>query len=142
VIRSEVACGGNALPWDDRNAFAKAMLAIDIDSYREARATGGPVVFDRGLPDLLGYRKLAGLPPCRPTEAAVRAWRYAPTVFIAPPWPAIYVSDAERRQSWQEAEATWAVMAAVYPACGYRLLELPRLPVAERVHFVRTAVGA
>jgi predicted ATPase len=118
------------------------MLAADLEAYAGAVTANGPVIFDRGLPDLIGYRRLAGLPRCAAVEAAVRDHRYSPRVFIAPPWPEIYAGDAERKQTPAEAEATHAMMAAVYPACGYTLVELPRAPVAERVTFVRAMVGA
>lgn len=137
-----MAAGGTALPWADAEAYAQAMLAADLAAYDDATALPGPVVFDRGLPDLIGYRRLAGLPACPVTEAAVRDHRYATQVFIALPWPEIYAKDAERKQTLAEVEATYEMMAAVYPACGYALIELPRASIAERVAFVRRFIGA
>jgi predicted ATPase len=137
VIREQVAQGGEALPWTDPAAFAAAMLERDLGNYAAAAATDGPVFFDRGLPDIAGYRALSGLPACAATEAACRLHRYNRRVFIAPPWPAIYANDAERRQTPGEAELTYRAMAAIYPAFGYQLVELPRASVAERVAFVR-----
>src|SRR3546814_1568530 len=61
VIRDEVAAGGTALPWDDRDAFAERMLAHDLNSYEEARMKAGVLFFDRGIPDIIGYRILCGL---------------------------------------------------------------------------------
>lgn len=62
--------------------------------------------------------------------------RYQDIVFIAPVWPEIFAQDAERRQDLAEAERTWEAMAAVYPAYGYRLVELPKAPTADRVALV------
>ena len=117
------------------------MAARDIDAHDRAAALRGPVFFDRGLPDIVGYRRLAGLPPSASLEADCRARRYHRRVFIAPPWPAIYATDGERRQTPAEAELTYRMMAEVYPAFGYDLVELPRVPIAERVAFVREALG-
>jgi predicted ATPase len=141
VIRQEVAAGGSALPWADRAAFADRMLDIDMRSHAEATALDGIVLFDRGIPDIIGYRDLCGLPrPARLMDAA-RRLRYNRAVFIAPPWPEIYARDAERKQDWDEAVATHDAMVRVYGELGYTLIRLPLAPVEERVAFVRERIG-
>jgi predicted ATPase len=62
-------------------------------------------------------------------------------VFVAPPWPEIYALDAERKQSFQEAQATYEVMVETYSALGYSLLPLPLESVQKRVQFVLAAIG-
>jgi predicted ATPase len=62
-------------------------------------------------------------------------------VFIAPPWPEIFARDAERKQSFQEAQLTYEVMTETYSALGYDLLPLPLDSVQKRVQFVEAAVG-
>lgn len=141
IIQDQVAIGGTALPWADRVLFAELMLAADIRSYLEALALSGPVLFDRGIPDVAGYLRLCGLPIGAHVERAGRSFRYARQVFIAPPWPEIFAQDAERKQSLDEAEATYRAMVAVYSALDYDLVELPLAPVAERVGFVRARIG-
>lgn len=136
IIQAQTASGGTALPWVDPAAYADAMLERDVTAYAAARATRSRVFFDRGLPDIMGYRQLAGLPFCHATDGACCIHRYNGRVFVAPPWPEIYANDAERRQTWQEAERTYRMMAEVYPAYGYELVELPRASVTERVAFV------
>src|SRR3546814_3399753 len=61
IIQGQIDIGGNALPWADRDAFAALMLAWEMRSYREAKALRGPVIFDRGIPDVIGYLRLCGL---------------------------------------------------------------------------------
>lgn len=141
IIREQVATGGSALPWADRQAFADAMLAFELRSYAEAAGLAGPVFFDRGVPDVAGYLSLCGLPVPPHVEAACAQSRYAPTVFIAPPWPEIYATDAERRQDFAEAVRTFEAMAAVYERLGYRLVELPRAPVEARADFVLAEIA-
>ena len=36
IIQDQVAIGGNALPWSDRQAFAELMLSWEMRSYRAA----------------------------------------------------------------------------------------------------------
>ena len=142
VIRDETAMGGSALPWDDRAAFAERMLRFDLANHAAAAAKTGPVLFDRGVPDTLGYLRLCGLPVPAETIRFARQTRYARTVFLAPFWPEIFTQDRERRQDLAEAEATARTMRRVYGELGYDIAELPRAPVSERVRFVREAIRA
>lgn len=136
TIRDQIATGGDALPWENPLAFAEQMLRRDLLSWREAATGVGNVLFDRGIPDILGYLSLCGIPaPLHITRAAGR-FRYNRLVFIAPPWREIYAPDAERRQSWAEAEVTCQAMARVYTDLGYCLVWLPIAPVDVRADFV------
>ncbi|HEY0623119.1 AAA family ATPase [Sphingomonas sp.] len=142
IIQDQVAIGGNALPWADRAAFAELMLGWELRSHREARALAGPVVLDRGIPDVIGYLRLCGLPVPVHAERAAAMFRYNPTAFIAPHWPDIYARDAERKQDAAEAAATHEAMAQVYAELGYDLVPLPLASVAERARFVRDRIGS
>lgn len=142
VIRAQVAIGGDALPWGDRAAFAELMLGWEIRSHDMARGLPGPVFFDRGVPDVMGYLRLSELPVPAHVARAAALYRYAARVFIAPPWPEIFAQDGERKQSYEEAVRTHDAMVETYSACGYDLVALPRVPVAERLRFVLGAVAA
>lgn len=143
VIRQQVAIGGRALPWVDPGLFAELMLGWELRSYRLAEAAGAEVVFfDRGVPDVAGYLRVAGLEVPAHVHAAASAYTYHRRVLVAPPWPAIYTRDADRKQSPAEAERTYEAMIAVYTAYGYEPVHIPRVPVAERVAFVREFLAA
>jgi predicted ATPase len=141
IIQAQVAIGGSALPWSDRLAFAELMFSHDLCSYRAALTLSDPVMFDRGVPDVLGYLKLIGLPAPRHIEQAARTLRYHRRVLIAPPWKAIFSQDAERKQSVEEAEATYQAMVDVYSSLGYELVPIPFASIPERVQFVRDIIG-
>lgn len=136
VIREQVAVGGTALPWADELAFAEAMWPRELAAHAAALASGATVVLDRGVPDVVGFLHVSGLPVPPPIDAAARTTRYNPRVLIAPFWADIYMPDEERRQPAAVA-ATHDVMVATYRAYGYTLVELPRASVAARVAFVR-----
>jgi predicted ATPase len=136
IIRDQLAIDGPALPWRDRALFAELMLNFDLRSYGEAQAGGGPIFFDRGVPDTIGYLRLCGLPVLEHVNRAARAFRYAGIVFAAPPWREIYAQDAERKQDFAEAERTYDAVTAAYRNHGYELVELPRADVAIRAAFV------
>jgi predicted ATPase len=137
IIQDQLAIGGEALPWSDRCAFAELMLSWEIRSYRAALRLSGPVIFDRGVPDVVGYLRLSGLPIPSHVDRAARMFRYHHRVFIAPPWPEIFTTDAERKQSFAEAQATCEAMIETYSGLGYELIPLPldfsRGPCAVRI---------
>ena len=141
VIRSQQAAGGEGLPWKDRALFADLMLDSDIAAHGRHEGAERPVFFDRGIPDVAGYLALCGLPVPERLTTAARTLQYRRIVFIAPVWPDIFEQDAERRQDLAEARRTFEAMAAVYPAFGYALIELPLAPVAERAAFVLERIG-
>ncbi|ATQ57503.1 ATPase [Paracoccus yeei] len=137
IIRDQVRIGGPSLPWADRSMFAELMLGWELRSWHEARALDGPVLMDRGIPDVIGYLTLCGLPVPAHVEAAASLYPYNKRVFIAPFWDAIFTQDSERRQDRQEAEATGRIMAQTYARLGYQMIELPRTSLEDRADFVK-----
>ncbi|WP_259782092.1 AAA family ATPase [Aestuariispira ectoiniformans] len=136
IIQDERCRGGSALPWADRAAYAERMVDRDLRAYSDARALAGPVIFDRGIPDTLGYLTLCDLPVPPYIAAAARQVRYNPRVFLAPCWDDIFIQDAERKQTRAEAEMTCGVMVETYKGLGYEIVELPRTDVESRVDFL------
>lgn len=137
IIQDQQCIGGQALPWRDRALFAELMLQWELRSYREAMGHEGPMLFDRGMPDVIGYLDLCNLPVADHMISAARQYRYNPTIFLAPPWQKIFHQDNERQQNFQEAERTCASMVKIYRQLDYQIIELPLASVAERVVFVR-----
>ena len=142
IIRRQQAIDGEALPWKDRALFAELMLDRELEAHARAESADGPVFFDRGVPDVVGYLTLCGLPVPAHMERAAQDIRYDRRVFIAPVWPEIFGKDAERKQDLDEARRTFDAMAETYPRFGYELIELPRAPVAERLAFVLKSLTA
>ncbi|HKT89991.1 MAG TPA: AAA family ATPase [Candidatus Sulfotelmatobacter sp.] len=136
VIQDQVAIGGNAVPWQDPTSFAELMLCWEMRSYQIAQRTSGVVFFDRGIPDIAGYLRVVNLPVPSHVRRAAEIFRYNRKVFIAPPWREIFSQDLERKQDFDEAVRTYDAMALTYTDLGYALIELPRVPVEERVKVV------
>jgi predicted ATPase len=61
---------------------------------------------------------------------------YCRKVFIFPPWEEIYENDAERKQDFIEAIATYREMVNAYIKFGYELIEVPKVSVKERAQFI------
>ena len=137
IIQDQVDIGGQALPWADRALFAELMLSWEMRSYHLAQQHPGPVFFfDRGVLDVVGYRRLSELPVPQHVLKAAGEFRYNRHVFVAPQWKEIFHPDQERKQDFDEAIRTYNALTATYKEFDYELVELPRVSVDERVQFV------
>ena len=122
--------------------FAETVLRADIRQYRELESGPGPVFFERGIVDALCVLHETGAMPERELEALLSAYPYDPRVFVFPPWEAIYVTDAERDQTFAEAQGVHRAACAWYRRCGYEIVEVPRVDVERRCAFVLSAIDA
>ncbi len=139
VIREQVASGGQALPWADPKLFCDLCAARDIAVFEALAAETGRIFFDRGLTDSW---RAQGVAPSPALAEAVRTRRYNRRVFVFPPWREIYETDAERKQDWAEAEATFPRILSGFKEMGYEPVVVPQASVEDRAAFVlERAVG-
>jgi predicted ATPase len=136
VIQDQLEIGGPALPWQEPSRFAELMLCWELRSYRLAQSQPRPVIFDRGVLDVIGYLRTIDLPVPAHMYRAAEQFRYNKRVFIAPPWPAIFKQDEERKQTVEDAARTYESMVTTYKEYDYELVEIPRVPVEQRVQFL------
>ena len=136
VIREQAAAGGPGVPWIDPMAFARLTAQRDIALFDTLAQETARVFFDRGIMDSYG---VDGAPPWPELIEAIRTRRYNARVFIFPPWREIYETDAERKQDWAEAEATFEKIRRQLPSLGYEAVIVPKASVQERADFVRAA---
>lgn len=133
IIHHEMQYGGSALPWIDLGAFARRAIGLAI-ADRLSCPADGIVFFDRGVIDAAVAIAHTSCEPVRETLA--HAHRYNGCVFLAPPWPEIFVADEERRHGLDDAIGEYERLKAAYPALGYDVVELPKASVADRADFV------
>jgi predicted ATPase len=142
LIREQVAQGSSLVPWQNLAGFAELALARMVAQHRQATRRGGITFFDRGIPDIIAYLTVAGLPVPPAYYAAAEAHPYQNRVFLAPPWAEIYENDAERWQSFAEAVELSHALRHTYQQLGFTVLELSRAPVPARVDFVCAVVAS
>ncbi len=135
------APGGMALRDSDPLGFADAMIEAHLREYAVAADRPGPVVFDRGLPDVAGFLDVSGYPVSAEIDRVCRTVRYDGPVFRAPAWADIYRQDAERIQDWGQAVASDEAVTAAYRRYGYDVIELPFAPIERRLAFLRAGIG-
>lgn len=133
VIRDETASGGTGVPWRDNRRFVDLTTARDVADFDRLASETARIFFDRGIMDM--WRANGAAPSPTLTET-VRTRRYNARVFVFPPWHEIYETDAERKQDWPEAEATFERVLSVMSELDYAPMIVPTGPVADRAAFI------
>lgn len=140
IVAEEVSGDGSALPWVDLAAFARRAVAMALEDRAQAAVTNGWVFFDRGLVDAAAALEHA---TGRPVLAELcRPHPYHRRVFLTPPWPEIYATDAERRHGFSAAVDEYLRLLDAYRALGYEVTILPKAAVAERADLVLGTLAA
>lgn len=140
VVREQMHLGGDALPWADAAKFVELAASRTLYLFNTVEPRGRAVFFDRSLVDLASFLDMKGISVPAALRRAVEAYRYAPDVFVTPPWRDIYASEAERPKPFEEAGREYDALVEGYRAAGYRLVEVPRLDVERRADFVLAAL--
>lgn len=134
VIQVQAQIRGVDLRLSDPGLVVELMLQGDMANYLAADPQA-PTLFDRGVVDAVGIPRLPH------HAAAVARFRYAPVVFAAPPWEAIYRPDAERTQTFAEAIESHDRVTAAYRAADYEIVPLPLADLEARADFVLARMG-
>ena len=128
--------GGMALRAGDPLGFAEAMAEAHAREFELHAAAPGTVVFDRGLPDVVGFLDVSGLAVPEAVDAACRQLRYHGPILRAPAWADIYAQDAERIQTLGEAIDSDEAVTAAWKRYGYQVIDLPLVSLAKRLAFL------
>lgn len=136
IVREQLLIGGDALPWTNLERFVEQCVARAIHFHTLARPEKGNVFFDRSLIDAVAALEADGRPVPAAYRNAMERRRYAPVVFLAPPWEDLFRSDTERRHGFADAIREYERLLDAYPACGYEPVTLPKATVGERADFM------
>ena len=120
--------------------FSEKLLEERSKQYHEAAKETSPVVFlDRGIPDIIAYMDYIGDEYPNHFNEACKTCVYD-YVFILEPWEAIYKSDNERYENFEQAKAIHKHLIDTYKRFGYQLINIPFLSIAERTDFILDAL--
>lgn len=141
LVEEQIASGGNALPWTEPVAFRDRLFQRSLEAFDSHEDCDGVVIFDRSFLEAIAYcRQIGETVPCFMSEEAAKR-RFHDPVFVCPPWKDIFAQDAERRHDFDYARRDHGANVATYREQGYRLVELPRVSVSDRVEIVERLIG-
>lgn len=116
--------------------FNTKLLEGRITQFNDAESINESLIFfDRGIPDVLAYMNFFDQTYSSKFTNACKAHKYD-SVFILPPWEAIYKSDNERFETFEEAQKIYMHLKQVYTRFGYQFTEVPFGNISERTHFI------
>ena len=116
--------------------FSQLILEGRKKQYEEAlNATNEIVFLDRGIPDVLAYLNYIGDSYPSVFDQACREHRYE-SVFLLPPWEAIYSSDDHRYENFEQAKLIYNHLNETYQNFGYQPIEVPQDTVANRILYI------
>jgi predicted ATPase len=87
---------GGATRRQDLHAFGREILRRDIEKYLDQAHTSNWIFYDRGVIDALGLIQEISPLPARELDAMLSTYTFYSSVFVLPPWEAIYTNDPER----------------------------------------------
>ncbi|ROI04992.1 ATPase [Chryseobacterium sp. G0240] len=138
IIKEQIIIDSDGVPWKNKRLFADLMFEASVKTYQKMRAiqVPGPVFFDRGILDTIGYLITENIPVSEEMKKIAHEMKYHKNVFVLPPWKEIYENDPERKQTWNEAVQTFETMRKVYTAYGYNIIEVPQGTIEQRALFL------
>ena len=141
IVKEQIDAGGDGVPWENAQRFIDLCASKAIGDFDKHSEVDRPVFFDRSFMDVVSAVELSGLKAPASLEVALRTKRYAPLVFMSPPWEAIFESDSERRHGFSDAVAEYQVLVPTFRRFSYEISFLPQAPVQDRLAFVHSAIS-
>ncbi|MDU8886368.1 ATP-binding protein [Yeosuana sp. MJ-SS3] len=121
---------------DDPLLFNTQLLNGRVEQFTQSKVLNyKKSFFDRGIPDVLAYMEFFNQPFDKVFIEACNNHIYT-DVFILPPWEAIYISDNERFETFDEALKIHDCLVNVYDNFGYDIKNVPFGSISERANFI------
>lgn len=119
--------------------FSERLLEGRESQYKKAESLPENIVFfDRGIPDVVAYMDYIGDPYPQRFIDACKQHQYD-YVFILKPWRAIYTSDSERYENFDQALKIHEHLLNTYKKYDYHLMDVPFDTVDNRAdHILKT----
>lgn len=136
VIKEAQEQGIEQLFLENPLLFSELLLEGRKKQFNAALNEKAKIVFlDRGIPDVLAYMHYIGDSYPAFFDQACKEHKYH-SIFVLPPWKEIYVSDAERYESYEQAVLIHEHLLETYKKYGYEIIEVPKDSVENRIDFI------
>lgn len=134
IIEEQENSNDPILPWKDRIRFDCEVIKRMIVDYHQSKSSLYNF-YDRGFPDLIGWREYANL-ETDDVEKLAYIYPYEGLVFLTKPWQEIYECNKCRPYSFDEASRINKILEKCYSNLGYIVEYLPNEDVNTRVLFL------
>ena len=123
VIAERLARGEPPRP--EPAEFAREILRRDAAKFALEVPGVAPTFFDRSAIEALGMVDEATPLGEEELHRLLAAFKFHKTVFVLPPWEAIYQTDAERDHTFEHAQRVHTSIVRWYGRCAYSIEEVP-----------------
>lgn len=116
--------------------FSELLLAGREQQFLDAEKSEASLVFfDRGIPDVHAYLNYleTDYPPIFQEKSTL--YKYA-KVFMLAPWEAIFETDNERYESFEQAVTIDLFLRTAYQEIGYTIIDVPFGTIEERTNYI------
>ena len=138
IINEQRAIDAELLPWINRKQFDSEVINRMINQYHSHNSEN-IAFFDRGLPDLVGWRIYDNLSTDEIIKY-VNKFRYERIVFVTEVWEEIYNSDVNRPYSFKQACEINKLIANGYLCNGYFVKYLPKIDILSRTKYIVNSI--
>lgn len=139
ILAEQRSIDGNGVPDRDPKLFTELLLSRSIYQFRQMENRQGLIIYDRGIPDNIGYAKLFEL-DLKPSVNAAHRYQYNKHVFFLPAWIDIYENDDERKMTFKQAKQFGDDVREIYEDLNYNVIEVPMETPNKRAEFIHTAI--
>ena len=120
----------------DSKKFNQTLLDMRIADFVKSQTLPNDICFfDRGTPDVLAYMTCFGQPIQQSFVDLCKSHVYD-FIFLLPPWELIFTQDAERFETFSQANKIYLQLKKTYSDLGYQVIEVPIGDVEKRVEFI------
>lgn len=140
IIAEQRAIDGEGLYDRDKKLFLELMLSRSTYQYKQLYNNHSSVIFDRGIPDVIGYARLFKV-DAKSTVNASKIYQYNRNVLFLPCWQEIYTTDEDRIMSFEDARSFGDLIRQAYVESGYNIIDVPLVNVDGRVSYIINAMN-
>lgn len=137
LVKEQLDIKSGITPWEKPQEFCKLLVSQSIEAYHQAaqmKAVKNNIIFfDRSFLEGVCYFQSLNI---HEYDHFVNELRYYPIIFMTPPWKEIYTQDSERKHFFEDGVNEYNHCLNFYPRCGYRVIDIPKNTVTERMHFI------
>jgi len=135
ILAEQRSINGEGIPGENPELFIRLMLSRSIDQYKINSKCNDVILFDRGIPDLIGYADLSNINRNVYVNAA-KLYLYNKNVFMFNAWEEIYTTDDERKMEFDSAKKFGINVSNIYKELGYNIIDVPFVSVQKRVEYI------